>query len=506
MPPREPLKRAKYAVAWAAGARWFDVFASTATFLLMARLLGPHTWGLYGMVLLVTVLPETIIGGPLADSLIQRKDLRPGHIAGARVLHVGLALALFAGAVGLTPLLAGAFGQAELVLLIPALSATFLAMAWAAPSVALLQRDMRFRSIAVIDATGTATAAIVGIGLALAGWGVWALVLMEVARRCVRAAGFVIAAGASRALNVSFSRRDLADLMHFNLTSLGAQLLVQADLAIPRLAVGAFMGTQALGYFNLAFRIFRQGCSLAIAPLNAIALPLISSVRDDRAQLHKAIRQAAGMATLVAFPAFMGAAAIAPVAIPFLLGEVWAPAVVPMQLMLILGIRAASMALTGGILRGCGHPGLQMVHVAVGLLATCLLVPLATQFGLAAVAAAMLIKGAITWVIGALLVQRVSGYSATNQIIVGWRSFLASSLMAGGVVLATPVLAAFLSGWSLLAVLIAGGVALHLITLTTLDPQLAGDVRRAVLAKIRRLRGDSLAAGAPLEGRPLGPP
>jgi O-antigen/teichoic acid export membrane protein len=468
----------------------------------MARLLGPHAWGLYGMVLLVTILPETIIGGPLADSLIQRKDLRSGHVAGARVLHIGLALALFALAAGLTPFLAGAFGHTELLLLIPALSATFLVMAWAAPSVALLQREMRFRSIAMIDATGTATAAIVGIGLALAGWSVWALVLMEIARRCVRAAGFIIAAGLSRAFNISFSRQDLADLTHFNLTSLGAQLLTQADLAIPRLAVGAFMGAQALGYFNLAFRIFRQGCSLAIAPLNAIALPLISSVRDDRDQLHRTIRQAAGTATLVAFPAFMGAAAIAPAAIPFLLGEVWAPVVVPMQLMLLLGVRAASMALTGGILRGCGHPGLQVVHVGIGVLASCVLVPLATQFGLAAVAAAMLIKGAITWVIGALLVQRASGYSASNQIIVGWRNFLASSFMAGSVVLATPILANVLTGWSLLAVLLAGGVGLYAAALTTLNPRLARDVGRAILAKVGRLRRAGVAAGVPLGRRP----
>jgi O-antigen/teichoic acid export membrane protein len=467
----------------------------------MARLLGPQAWGLYGMVLLVTILPETIIGGPLADSLIQRRDLRPGHIAGARVLHIGLALALFAAAAGMTPLLAGAFGHTELLLLIPALSATFLVMAWAAPSVALLQRDMRFRSIAIIDAAGTATAAIVGIGLALAGWSVWALVLMEIARRCVRAAGFTIAAGMSGAFNISFSRQDLADLMHFNLTSLGAQLLTQADLAIPRLAVGAFMGAQALGYFNLAFRIFRQGCSLAIAPLNAIALPLISSVRDDRDQLHRTIRQAAGTATLAAFPAFMGAAAIAPAAIPFLLGEAWAPVVVPMQLMLLLGVRAASMALTGGILRGCGHPGLQMVHVGIGVLASCLLVPLATQFGLAAVAGAMLIKGAITWVTGALLVQHVSGYSASNQIIVGWRNFLASSLMAGSVVLAAPILASVLAGWSLLAVLVAGGIGIYAIALTALNQRLARDVGRTILAKVSRLRGAGVPAPAPLGRR-----
>ncbi len=501
---RDPLKLLRSAAAWAAAAKWFDVVASMTTFLLLARFLGPEAWGLYGMVLLVTIIPETMVGGALADSLIQTRDLRPGHVAAALVLHVVLALVLIAFIVCVAPVLAEAFGHVELRALIPALGSTLLAMALGAPSAALLQRDFRFRSIAAVDACGAVAAAAVGVATALAGQGVWAIVWMEAARRCTRAAGFIFTAG--NGVRLRFSRADFTDLMRFNLNSLGAQLLLQLDLAIPRLAVGAVLGAQALGYLNFALRIFQQGSSLVIAPFNAIALPLISSVREDRDRLHRVITQSGRAAAIAGYPIFLGAAAVAPVAIPFLLGASWSPAVVPMQLVLLLGVRAAATSFTGGILRGCGHPGLYLAHVGIGVLVTCLLVPLAVQFGLIAVTAAMLIKGAITWIVGAQFVQRISGYPARNQISVGWRSLLASCAMVIAVVGMTPVIGASVTGLPLIAALVAIGVALHLVALAFLDRELVHAARRVFLAQIGRWHRSGTAASAPLHGSQLKAP
>ena len=495
---RDPLKLLRSAAVWAAAAKWFDVIASMTTFLLLARFLGPEAWGLYGMVLLVTILPETIVGGALADSLIQRRDLRPGHVAAALVLHVGLALVLIAAIVCVTPVLAKTFGHVELLALIPALGATLLALALGAPSAALLQRELRFRSIAAVDACGAVAAAAAGVATALAGQGVWAIVWMEATRRCTRAAGFILVARTG--VYLRFSRADFTELMRFNVTSLGAQLLLQLDLAIPRLAVGAVLGAQALGYLNFALRIFQQGSSLVIAPFNAIALPLISSVREDRDRLHQVIRQSGRAAAIAGYPIFLGAAAVAPVAIPFLLGGSWSSAVVPMQLVLLLGVRAAATSFTGGILRGCGHPGLYLAHVGIGVFVTCLLVPMAVQFGLIAVTGAMLVKGAITWIVGAHFVQRISGYPARNQISVGWRSLLASCVMVIAVVSMTPVIGASLAGLPLIAALVTIGVAVHLGALTVLDRELVRAVGRVFLTRIGRGRRSDTAASASLHG------
>jgi O-antigen/teichoic acid export membrane protein len=469
------------AVAWAAAAKWLDVIASTATFLLLAALIGPEAWGLYGMVLVVTTLPETIIGGPLAEVLIQHRELRPGHVGAARALHLVVALFFMALAFVAGPWIAAGFGEAEIGVLLPVFAITLLPLAVGSPSTALLQRRLQFRSIALVDASGTAVAAAVGMGVALSGGGVWSLVWMEGARRCVRAVAFLIAEGSTPSFR--FSGQDLRDLTHFNLMTLGAQLLMKIDGVVPRLAVGAVLGPAALGYFNFAYRLYEQASALVIAPFGAVALPMVARLRDDRERLHTAIRKIMRASAVLAYPAFIGAAAVAPVAIPLLLGQSWAPGVAVVQLVLLLGVRSATNAYTGAILRGSGRPGLQTMNMAIGLAVTCCLVPLAVGFGVEAVALAMLARAMVVWVVGAVLAERASGYRAINQIVVGWRSLLASLVMGGVVLLAIAQLADVPASWLLLAA-IGGGMAVYSAVLAALDP---AAVREAAVALVRRV-------------------
>jgi O-antigen/teichoic acid export membrane protein len=468
-------------VAWAAGAKWFDVIASTVTFILLAALIGPEAWGLYGMVLVVTTLPETIIGGPLAEVLVQHRELRPGHVGAARVLHLGLGLLFLALAVIAGPWVAAGFGHREIGSLLPVFALTLLPLALGAPSTAMLQRRLRFRSIALVDAAGTAAGTAVGISVALSGGGVWSLVFMEAARRCVRAAAFLIAEGSAPSLK--FSWLDFRELTHFNLMTLGAQLLMKIDSTVPRLAVGAVLGPAALGYFNFAYRLYEQASALVIAPFGAVALPMVARLRDDRERLHAAIRKIMRASTVLAYPAFIGAAAIAPVAIPLILGEDWAPAVAVLQLVLLLGVRSATNAYTGAILRGCGRPGLQTANMAAGLVVTCCLVPLAVGLGIEAVALAMLARAVFVWILGAILAERASGYRAINQIIVGWRSLLASVVMAGVVVVSITQLPGMPANW-LLLLTIVGGMIVYAAVLAALDPAAA---RESMTALVRRV-------------------
>jgi O-antigen/teichoic acid export membrane protein len=478
------------AVAWAAAAKWFDVIASTATFVLLAALIGPEAWGLYGMVLIVMALPETIIGGPLADVLIQHRELRPGHVGAARAVHLALGLLFVVLAFLAGPWVAAGFGQAEIGVLLPVFAITLLPMAFGAPSIALLQRRLRFRTIALVDASGTAVAVAVGLGVALSGGGVWSLVWMEAARRFVRAVAFVIAEGSATSLR--FSHTDFRDLTHFNLMTLGAQLLMKIDSTAPRLAVGAILGPAALGYFNFAYRLYERASALVIAPFGAVALPVVARLRDDRERLHAAIRKIMSASTVLAYPAFIGAAAVAPVAIPLILGERWTPGIAVVQLVLLLGVRSATNAYTGAILRGCGRPALQTLNMAIGLAVTCCLVPLAVGFGVEAVALAILARAGVVWVVGAMLAERASGYRAVNQIVVGWRSLLASLVMAGGVVLVMTQLAGAPAGWVLLAA-VSAGMAVYAAALAGLDPAAAREATAALFRRVARTprRSDS---------------
>lgn len=486
----ELFAHAGRAAFWAALGKWFDLVGGALTFLCMVRLLQPHDFGVYGLSLLVILAPETIVAGALSECLIQRAHLRPGHVAATALLQLIVAPLMGAGLVVAAPWIANALGHAELRMLVPLMAATLVLLALAATPAALLQRELRFRAIAIVDAVGTLIAAAVGLTMAFTGHGVWSLAWMEVVRRAVRAVGFLAAAGWP--LAVWPSKADVADLTHFNLTSLAMRLVIQADSAIPRLFLGV-ASASALGYFNLAQRIFQQFSALFIAPFNGIALPVASRIQGQREKLHAALDGASRVSTLVAYPIFLGSAAIAPLVIPLLLGKTWAPATPAVQIMLLLGLRAATASFNGGVLRAVGKPGLQLGLVAIGVAINACVAPFAAAWGATAIAAVFLARGLVTWALGAMLLQRVVGYPATRQFSIGWES------MASAIVMTVVVSAARLglddvgSAPIRLAAAIVLGAATYTVTLRVLAPATVRIFTQIAVALCRRDRAGAAA-------------
>src|SRR5690606_6921118 len=258
------MKRAGKAALWISAAKWFDVVGAMLTLLFTARLLPPEAFGVYGMALLAMLVPEIVVGGALAESLIQRKDLRPGHLNGAFWLHIVLFAAFAAGLVLVTPLIVDLFEEPALALALPVMLVSVLFSCLGAVPGAILQRDLRFGAVAIGDVASTIAAAVLGIGLALAGFGMWSLIWMEVGRRIAKYGVFIAAARWLPTLK--FEVADLVELMRFNLLTLTTRLLGQLETAIPKFFVATFLGAQALGYFNMAIRLYQQISAVMIAP------------------------------------------------------------------------------------------------------------------------------------------------------------------------------------------------------------------------------------------------
>jgi O-antigen/teichoic acid export membrane protein len=425
----ELLRKAGRAASWSSLARWLEAATSLLSLLVLVRVLGPETYGVYGMSLVVLALPSGLLGGPLADSLIQRRDLDRHHEACTFLadtvlsLVVGLALALSA------PVIAEAFARPDLAPVVRVMSAgPFLASLGSVPG-ALLQRELRFGAITAVDAMGLATSSIVGVTLALSGFGVWSLVFMDLARRIVRSAGFC--AMAHWRPHVKTSLRAFRELARFNAFTLAATLLERAEGAVPGAVVGGMLGAEALGYYNFASRLFAQSWGILLSPLQAVALPVAAYSQSEPETLRQILRQGLRLSTAVSYPFFIGAAVTAPVFVPLFFGSEWSNGVLTIQLMMLTGIRSATASFTGSVIRGAGRPGSQAALVALGLILALVSVPLVARLGLPAVVGAVLAKGLITWVVGAFALKRIIGYSVIGQLTVGWPSLAASAPMWG---------------------------------------------------------------------------
>lgn len=477
------MVRAGKAAGWVVVSRWFDLIGSLVTLAITARLLPPDTFGIFGMAMLACVIPEVVLSGALGDGVVQRKDLRPGHLNGVFWLHIVVFGVFTAGLIFMTPFFVAQFNQPVLAEVIPVMALSIVFWVLSVVPGALLRRELRFGALCVSDALSTAAAFVVGVGMALTGFGVWALVWQEVARRAVK--WIAMSISARWVPTTKFTRADVTDLLRFNLLGLVTRIVYECETAIPKYFIGLFLGAHTLGYFNMAVRFYQQLTQVLLSPFTSVALPVVAAIQHDREQLHATFAAGTKAATMLAFPAFIGAAAVAPVAIPLIFGEQWIPAIPAAQIMIIAAVRAPVNAFNGELMRGTGRPGIYTALVTLGAVMMAILVPLVVSFGIAAVSLTILVRGVVQWAVAAYVVQRTVGYPAIKQFTIGWESFVAATGMGIVVALALPWLE-FLPRAVSLSLLGVLGIVVHMALLSIIAPALAQRMLGFFVALARR--------------------
>ena len=421
------MKSAGKAAAWSALGSWLGLFGGLVSLVIIARLLDPTDFGLYGFVLVTLIIPETIACNSLGEALVQRPTINRGHSNSIFVISMVLAAIFFLVIILFAPLISQGYGHPELTPYLRVMAAgLFLGAATAVPSGHLL-REMKFKEVALVDAAGTVVSAVVGITLAFLWRDAWALIGMELARRLVRMLAF---SWFARWLpGIRMSLQEAKDLMRFNIALTGYRLAAVAEEAIPRLLVGMFLGPAALGMFNLALRVQEQASTALIAPFGSVSYAIASRIHKDKEALHRILNAGLRLAGLIAYPALIGAIAIAPFAVPFVFGEKWVPATLVIQISLINGLRRPSTAFNGGIIKGIGRPDLLLKTLLISLL-TYVLMPFAAMHSLAAVMWVLTLNRTVVWLFTCWVVQRKTDFSIYKQLAAGSSAFFASIAMA----------------------------------------------------------------------------
>lgn len=335
-PAETPLAgRTATGALWVSAQTWGNQIVRFVVFLALARILGPETFGLLALALLVTVMGEAlIVEGGWSQTLIRNPHLQPSDCNGVFWLVLMVSLTFLLLAIAIAGPVADWFDEPELADILPWLACTLPLHALSVVPRALLQRAFAFRPLAIASFTGTTVGAASGLVLALLGAGIWSLVVYNLAQVLCRSVlfwwlaawrpGFAIDASGLR-LNTRFVGGAMVD-----------RLSRSIDFILGRALVGAQAGTVALGFFGFATEFLNLIYRLLVFPMTRVALPAIASLQDAPERLHRAMLQGTRYLALIAIPAPIGIAIVAADLVPLLVGPQWMPAVPAIQIAMLL--------------------------------------------------------------------------------------------------------------------------------------------------------------------------
>jgi PST family polysaccharide transporter len=474
--------------------------------LVLARVLVPSEFGLVAFALALLSYLGTLADLGFGAALVQRADARrPGVAATAFWIGLAAAIALVAVCWAAAPLLPRVGLDEEIVWVFRVLSLQLLIASLGNVQHYLLVHSLEFKRLFGPELGSGVAKGVVSVALALAGFGVWSIVLGQLAGAVARTVGLWLASDWRPALTIA--RWTVPGLLRFGGAIVAVGILGEAVRNVGYLIIGARLGADQLGYYFLAFRLPELLILAFFEMAYRVLFPFYSRLKDidpdgaaGRAELVAGYLRTVRLAAVVSFPIAAAAAALAVPTVVTVYGEPWRAAALPLALISLWAALYAATGMPGTVFKALGRAGLMTWTTLLWL---GLLVPslwLAAGASIGAVAGAQLAVQAVYFLLLSVVVGRVLGiawWATPVRLVPGLALAAPVAAVAYPIGLALPALAA-------LAVGLPVSLALTLTLLRLLQPQDLESLRRALRRGRPQQQGWPPAeAAAPTESRSL---
>jgi O-antigen/teichoic acid export membrane protein len=306
-------------------------FVSWASTIVVIRQLAPEDYGLMAMsmsfVAFLSMMSELGVGA----SVIQAKEISDEDVRKVYGLVILCGLAFMVAGYAAAPLVAAFYNEPRLVPIIRVVNISFLLSALYVIPQSLAVRRMDFRVKSEIDIAAQVVSALLMVAMALSGAGVWTLVAGPLTAHGVRAAAFGVVGG--RPILPSFDLRGVRRWLTFGLTITADRLAYYAYSVSDIVIVGRLLGDSVLGVYSLAMTLASLPSEKVLPMVTQVSFASFSRIQDDPARIGRNVLSALKTVSFVAWPLFFLMAAVAPEAIPLVLGERWRSIVVPFQVL-----------------------------------------------------------------------------------------------------------------------------------------------------------------------------
>ena len=301
--------------------RLAQVVLQFSTVIVLARILTPSDFGLYGMVTPLVALFLVLRDAGLGLATLQSDVLTERQASTLFYTNflVGVALsALFVLSAGLV---ASFYGETRLVDLVRALSVMFLFSGVRVQLEALMFRGYCFQAVFVIEIVASSIALVVSVGVALSGYGYWALCARQLAYEISYTSTLFIYV---RWLPRSFSMdRETFSLFKFGANAVLSNCLVYFLRNVDNVLIGWKFGPAQLGPYALGYRTVLLPIQQVVTPLSRVFIPHLSQQKNDPQEFAKSYTHALRAMIFFVAPPLCGVWICAAELVDILLGRQW---------------------------------------------------------------------------------------------------------------------------------------------------------------------------------------
>ncbi len=377
------------------GGRALLQFGSVA---ILARLLVPEEFGLVAMVAAFIGAAEVIRDFGLSTAAIQSPTLSDDERTNLFWANAAAGLGCSLLAVAATPLIVMLYDEPRLVEISLAIAPLFLINGMTTQFRAGLARNLQFKALGLSDLVAQLLSAAVSVGLALAGAGVWALVIGMLANSALTG---VFYASRSR-WRPGLPRRGVSirRFFRFGVGVFGTQMVGYVIKSVDNVAIGIVSGATALGLYGRAYQLMTVPLTQINAPMGNIVLPVLRHTQSDDEAFTRYLAKAQLVLLYAAGGIFAVMCGLAEPIVLVLFGDTWTGVVPILAVLAAAGVFRTLVAVPWWTYLARGHSGaLFRQRLATGVLSVAFILG-GLPWGPVGVAWGVAVGSTLAWFIG----------------------------------------------------------------------------------------------------------
>lgn len=407
-----------------------NLASSGITFLvgiLLARILSPSEFGILGMITIFIAISNSIVDSGFSNALIRKIDAKNIDYNTVFYFNLVIGIIFFIILFSVAPAISRFFSEPVLIEVTRAMGAILIINAFSIVQRTLLVKKVDFKTQTKISLLASIISGLVGIGLALSGFGVWSLVGQQILKQLLNSIFLWIFNSWRPALE--FSRHSFKELFGFSSKLLLSGIIDTIYKNIYYLIIGKLYSAAQLGQYTRAEQFNNVFSSNLTSVVQRVSYPVLSSIQNDTEKLKDAYKRLIKTTMLVTFACMLSLAAVAKPLIIILIGEKWLPSVVFLQIICFAGMLYPLHAINLNMLQVKGRSDIFLKLEIIKKFIAVLPISLGIFFGIEF----MLVGSVFTSIIAYFLNSHYSGflinYNTRDQIVDILPSFLISIIV-----------------------------------------------------------------------------
>jgi len=411
----QSLKRkAINAIIWNAVQKYGALSIAFVTNIIMARLLSPDDFGLIGLLSVFIAVSTTISESGFSAALIQRKNVTQVDYCTVFYWNILISIILVTILHFTAPVIADYFGKPILSDMLRLQSIVLIINSFCAVQIARLSKMLKFKLLAIRTIAGTSVASLVGVLLAILGYGVWSLVWQGITNALISA--ILLWSVADWIPSREFSWKSFKEMFNFGSLIFISSISNTIYINIQSFLIGKFFSVKELGYYTQAKKLETIPVDGTSSVLNQVLFPVYSSIVDEKERMLKIIRKNIQLITFLTFPLMTMLIVIAHPLIIVLFGEKWEPSVDMFRILCLLGMFAPLNIANTEIFKSIGRSDVYLILQTIKRVINLIIILWMIQFGLYPMLWGIALTGIASYILNLIYTDRIIGYKYLLQL------------------------------------------------------------------------------------------